>query len=134
MDCKSFRVTAHASDFDIDDLAAAKVECCFCLPLTDNTFVEAQGGSQVFLQGRMLNQVVVVEGLFDHQEIEVIKFRQVIRVGERVSGISVNRKQNTGEETPHFGDDVDVPTGFDLQLDPLITEAQIAFDAFQQLR
>ena len=34
---------------------------------------------------------------------------------------------------PHFSHDVKVPTGFDLELDSLITQGQVSIYAFQEL-
>src|ERR1043165_4885451 len=36
--------------------------------------------------------------------------------------------------TTHFSDDVEIPSRFDLQLNTLITETEIAFDSFEQAR
>ena len=49
-----------------------------------------------------------------------------------VGAIRIDGKQNIWMAAPHFSHDINIPTGFDLEFDSLITERQIFVHAFQQ--
>src|SRR6266545_4167254 len=74
----------------------------------------------------------MIERLLDHQQSEVIERPQVMLVCNGIGGVGVHRKQNIRIMPPHLAHDVNIPTGFDLELDPLITDGQVLIDALQE--
>src|SRR5689334_4423328 len=75
----------------------------------------------------------MTERLLDHQQVKIVQLFEMILVAERVCGISINGKQDLRIPATYFTHDVDVPAGFDLEFDTLITIGEILFDAIQEL-
>src|ERR1700752_2979759 len=73
------------------------------------------------------------ERLFDHQQAEIVERAEMFDVRQGVSGVRVDGEENIRITTPHFADYPHIPTGFDLELDALITQREIAIDALEQL-
>ena len=80
----------------------------------------------------MAEEVLVVEGLFDHQEVELVHGPEHIGVGEGVRGVRVYREQDVRMRRTHGADALQVRTGLDLELDPTVALRQVALDLVQQ--
>src|SRR5881396_1826152 len=74
------RVPTHASQLDIDDSACAGLDRSIRVPRIVNTFIKAERRLELDLQAGMRMNVVPFERLLNHQQIEFIKFSQVIDV------------------------------------------------------
>ena len=120
--------SADASGFDVDDAARA----CGDRFLGDvdglDRLVEADGRLQPPLQRRVVGDVVVVERLLDHHEIECVEPREVRRVRDGVRGVGVHHQRHRSEPRPDHRDGVDVPAGFDLDLDPPVAGGELPLD------
>jgi len=81
----------------------------------------------------MVNEIVVIQRLLDHQQAEVVQCFQVIHVLQRVCRVRIDRKQNFRVTPPHLRDYVYIPTRFDLELDSLIAESEITIHTFEQV-
>ena len=73
-----------------------------------------------------------MEGLFDHQEGELVHGPEHISVGEGVRGVGIYREQDVRMRRPHGADALQVRTGLDLELDTTVALRQVALDLFQQ--
>ncbi len=80
----------------------------------------------------MAEEVLVVEGLFDHQEAELVHGPEHISVGEGVGGVRVHREKDVRMRRTHGADALQVRIGLDLQLDPPVALRQEALDLIQQ--
>ena len=80
-------------------------------------FVEAEIGPQERLQLRVPEQVLVVEGLFDHQEIRIVHRAEHLGVGRRVRAVRVDGEEDSRVDGANGAYAIDVDAGFDLELD-----------------
>ena len=55
-------------------------------------------------------------------------------VGKSVGGVGVGHQQNIGEPCAHLADHIDIPAGFDFDLDALIAGVDFGLDLFEKLR
>ena len=65
----------------------------------------------------MLFQGTGGQGLFDHHQSKLIEFFEDGPVFGPVRGIRVHHQRNFPEALANFLDQIDVPAGFDLDLD-----------------
>ena len=79
--------------------------------------VQADGRRQPALQRRVVAEVVVVQRLLDHHQVEAIERGQVIGIRQRVSGIGVHHQRHVAARLADAGDRGDVPARPDLDLD-----------------
>ena len=80
----------------------------------------------------MIDQIVVIERLFYHQEPKFIQLLQVIEIAEAVSAVGIHRQQDIGMPPSNFLDDVNVPPRFNLQLYSLISQIEMSPNALEQ--
>ena len=80
----------------------------------------------------MIQEVVVVKGLLDHQEVERVELAKHAHVPERVRGVRVDRQQDIGVRPTNGSDALDVGAGLDLQLDPPIPLREVAGDLLEE--
>ena len=64
---------------------------------------------------------------------ELIDLAEHVEIVERVGRVGVDRQLDRREVGAHRGQEVDVPTRLDLQLDPLVTLVDVATDGLQRL-
>ena len=81
---------AHAPQLNIDDAAGAHLNGLLGVVRGANTLVEANGGLQLGLQLRVVDDVVVRQRLFDHHQVVVVQLAQMVDIGKRVGGIRVH--------------------------------------------
>src|SRR5436853_7121039 len=82
----------------------------------------------------MIDEIVVIEWLFDHEQVKLIQPFEMILICDRVSRVGINGKHDLWMPATHLAHNVNVPAGFDLQFDSLITVRQVLFNAVQELR
>ena len=81
----------------------------------------------------MVEDVVMRQGLLNHQKVVVVELLQVRRVGEAIRGVGVDGKLNIGEPPAHLFNDSDIPAGLDLDLDALVARRQLRLDLADQM-
>ena len=81
----------------------------------------------------MIEQVVVLERLLDHHQIELVERRQVRRVRQRVGGVGVDHQGDRAEPLAQARDGLDVPPRLDLDLDALVSVGALGRDAILEL-
>ena len=86
------------------------------------------------LQHRVIVEIVVPEGLLDHEQIESFERHQVVRVFEAVGGVGVAAEHDSRPARANVIEDLDVPAGLAFQLDALIAGRQFPLDSVHQRR
>ena len=71
----------------------------------------------------MRKNVIPLQRLFHHQQIEFVELCEVIGVGETVSGVRIHRKQNVRERAAYRSHIVQIFSRLNFQLDALIAAA-----------
>src|SRR5579859_1581155 len=73
VDLLRYRVPAHASHLDVDDLARSQRDGGLCLLQRVNAFIQANRRLQFFLQRHVTVQIVPAQRLLDHHQMERIE-------------------------------------------------------------
>ena len=74
MNTESLRITTHAPDFNVDYPTTFQLEGRGCLSLANDTFVQTQVRMHQPLKFRMIDQIVVLQRLLNHEQIVLIEF------------------------------------------------------------
>src|SRR6266498_1549376 len=74
----------------------------------------------------------MIERLLDHEQVEIIERSQMTLIRNRVGAVRIDGKQNVRVSSAHLLHYFNVPTGFDLKLDPLITLRQVSVDSIEK--
>src|SRR5258708_27024605 len=125
---------AYAPELDVDDAAGVHADGLFRVMHGANAFVEADGGLKLRLERRVIEDIVMRQGLLDHHQVEFVQALQVIGVGQRVGGVGIGHQPDVGERGAHFTYDIDIPARLDLDFDALIAGVELRFDFLQELR
>ena len=81
----------------------------------------------------MVIEIVVPEGLLDHQQIEFIEGGEVGGVAKPIGGVGVATEHDSRITAAHALEDFHIPARLALELDALITGGQFPFDDVHQL-
>ena len=100
LDSLRLRVSADASELEIDYASCAESDRVPRIVAGTNRFVEANRRRNLFLQFGMIEDVVVSQRLFDHHQVEVVHLFEKRDVGKRVSRIRIGHQANR-QETSH---------------------------------
>ena len=123
---------AQSADLDVDDSAGPQVERLASVLRRMNALVQADRGRQLGLESRMIDDVIVSQGLLDQQQVERIELLERGDVGQSVRGIGIDLERNRRIMFANLPDHVHIPPGLDLQLDAAVTFAQELIDAVEQ--
>ena len=134
VDGDGFAEAADAADLDVDDAAGLHVDCGEGVAAVANGFVETDGGLEALLQHGVEVEVVVPEGLLDHQQVELVPAGDVVEVLHAVGGVGVAAERDVRPAVANGLEDVVVPAGLALQLDALIAGGEFGGDLVHQLR
>ena len=88
----------HSARLDVDDLPAAECDHVGCPIAAGDRLIEADGGSEPFLELGVLHDVVPGERLFDHHEAQVVEQGQVVKVGRRVRVVCIHHEWGVGPD------------------------------------
>src|SRR5260370_891841 len=83
------------------------------------------------LQSGVIEHIVIGKWLLDHHQFEFIKSFEERDVRERVRGICVPHQTNLRKALAYLADDINIPTGLDLNLDALIAIGEFPLDLLQ---
>src|SRR5262245_8166158 len=97
LDFARLGVARNAAQLYVDDPACAQLQRLSRVVHAQNGFVQTYRGLQSWLQLGVVDDVVVGQGLFDHQQVELVQPAEQIGVGERVGGVGVHRHQLLGK-------------------------------------
>src|ERR671923_2736372 len=132
VDALRLRDATHAALLDVDDPARSELDRRARVGGRTYRLVEAQIGSDQRLQLRVLDHVVVMQRLLDHEEVAFVEVSEHSGVVERVRGICVDGKQDVGEGVANRANPLDVEARLDLQLDPPIALPQVPGHQLEQ--
>ena len=82
---------------------------------------------------RVIADVVVLERLLDHHQVEAVERGEVVGIGERVRGVRVDHQRNVAEARADRLDRRDVPARLDLDLDAAVAGVELLPDLGRQL-
>src|SRR5215469_11059774 len=133
VDLFGFGKASNPANLDIDDAASATLHRAGGIAGIFDRLVQADGGPQFLLETGMVVDIVVPQGLLDHQQIELIELAQLLEFVERVGGVRVDAQQDVRPAGAHFLEDVEIPAGLDLQLDAPIAGIEFSLNFLQQL-
>src|SRR3974390_1459291 len=122
---------ADAADLDVDDAAGTQLQRGFGIPRTSNGLVEADGSLDGLLQPRVEIEGVVPQRLLDHKQLESVEGLQVRKVLERVGGVRIATQHDAGPAGANPFEHINVPPGFHLQLDALVSGSKFGSDLLQ---
>ena len=91
----------HAADLDVDDPAGAQVEGLARVVGRVNALVEADRRLQGRLEPGVVDDVVVRQGLFDQEEVEVVERLERGQVIERIRRVGVDLQGDRGKSLAH---------------------------------
>src|SRR5215469_764613 len=124
---------ADPADLDVDDLARAHIDSRKRVAAIADGFVKADRCLDALLQHGVEVEVVVPEGLLNHQQAELVPRRDVIKVLEPVGGVCIAAEHDVVPALSDSLKDMVVPAWLALQLDPLIAGFELKFNLFDQL-
>ena len=116
MDLAGLQEAAHAASFDVDHSARAEADRGPRVVRGADRLVEADRGVDPALQRGVVEEVVVAERLFDHQQLEGVERLEQREVGQAVRRVRVDGDGNSRERPAYLRHRHDVPSRFDLQL------------------
>ena len=90
MDRARLEHAADATLLDVDDPTGAELEGGGRIGRRPDRLVQAQIRPDLCLELRVLDQVLVMQGLFDHQQLEVVEPSEDVEILERVRGVRVD--------------------------------------------
>jgi hypothetical protein len=132
MDGDGLGEASYATDFDVDDAAGVHVDGGEGVAAVAYGFVEADRGVEALLQHGVEVEVVVPEGLLDHEQFELVPLGDVVEVDDAVCGVGVTTELDIGPAAAHLFEDFGVPAGLALELDALVAGGKRLFNLIQQ--
>ena len=133
MDPPRFGHSPDATLLDVDDPARPELDRRGRVGRRTDRLVQADVGPDPCLELRVFDQVVVVQRLFDHQQVELVERQEDVHVGERVGGVRVDRQQDAGVRRADRAHAFHVQARLDLQLDAPVPLREIAVHLREQL-
>ncbi len=91
------------------------------------------GVCKPLLQHGVVIEVVVPEGLLDHQQVEGVKRGQVVGIPQAVGRVGVATERDAGPLVPHPLEDLHIPARLAFELDALVAGGQFPLDDRHQL-
>ena len=119
------RVPADAARLDVDDPAGARARSPPPRRGPCGSTRRGRSASRSAAAARVVADVVVLERLLDHHQVEPIERGEVRGVAERVGGVGVDHQRNGAEPRADRLDRGDVPAGLDLDLDAAVAGGQL---------
>ena len=91
------------------------------------------GVADAFASSAWPDDVLLVEGLFDEQQVELVEPAQVLDVDPRVRRVGIDLERHVGtDQLAHETHRLEVPAGLDLELDADIPVVDVALHLAQQ--
>jgi hypothetical protein len=118
VDAHGLEETPHPSLLDVHDPTGAQIDRGSSVCRRADRLVQAQVGSDLPLQRSMFDEIVVVERLLDHEQVEGVEGAEDLDVLERVRGVRIDRQQDVRVRRAHGPDALDVRARLELELDP----------------
>src|ERR1041385_2840178 len=94
--------------------------------------VETNRCLYLLLQLGMINDVFVVQRLFEHHDVKAIHPFEKIDIGERVGRVCITHQLNIRKGHTYLADDVNIPTRLNFDFDAAVTRLDLAVDFREQ--
>jgi hypothetical protein len=106
MNLARFTEASDAPNLDIDDAARADLDGLGSMTGVANGFVQTNCSTQFRLQLGVIEDIVVPQGLLNHQQIELVELAQMFDLIQGVRGVGVAAQQNIWPARTDFLQDV----------------------------
>ena len=132
-DSQRLEQAADPALLDVDDAAGIERERRAGIVEIVDRLIEAKRRDQLTLQGRVLDDVAVGEGLLDHRQLEGIEFTQERRVLDPVVAIGIRHQGNLRKLAAQGAQPFHILAAHDLDLDAVVRAAKRFLHCRQQL-
>src|SRR5205823_6130552 len=133
MNRQGLRIAPDAPDLHVDDSTASHFQGLPCSRRTRDALVQANWRRQDRLQLGVVHQIVMIKRLLDHEQVEIVELPQKLLIRNGVGAVGVYGKQDVWMTAPHLSHHLNIPTGFDLEFDSLITPSQVSLNPIEKL-
>ena len=123
-----FEHPPDAALLDVDDPTGAELEGGGRIGRRPDRLVQAQIRSDLCLELGVLEEVLMMQGLFDHQQLEIVERSEHVEIVQRVRGVRVDGQEDVRMIGSDRRDPVHVQAGRDLELDPPVALLEIVVD------
>jgi hypothetical protein len=90
MNLESVRQSSDSGWLYVDVTTTGEVNCHLCVSRADDTLVQAHRGPYRALKFCMINQIVVLQRLFDHCQMKIVDALKDGQIVQLVSAIAVD--------------------------------------------
>ena len=98
-----------------------------------NAFIQADVGLQLFLQGRVLKDLVAPQRLLDHEQAKLIELFQMLKIFQAICRIGIAAQHNLRPALTDARQHSHVPARLYFDFDALVSRRQFALNLLQQL-
>jgi hypothetical protein len=119
--------------FNVDHAGAAEIQRLAGILGRVNTLIQADRRFKFTLKLGVVDDVVVRQGLLDHEQVELIQITQRIYVTQCVGRVRVGHQWHIGEAPADDCDHINVVAGCDFELDPAVSFFQVTLYQTYQL-
>lgn len=132
MNRDGIRQAADAARLDVHKAAAFQADCQLGLADVVNALVETDRRADLALQFRMIDDVVVVERLLVHREVELVRLLEEFQVSDAIAAVAIDVDRVRRMLFPHGGEHRQIPTGSEFQFDTRETVRDRLADSIKQ--
>ena len=133
LDAARFRQATDACDFDIDDLAAAKLDSASGIIDAVDTFIEADRCLDRLLQMAVIDNVIRCKRLLDHEKPQLIHFLEEIDIIQGIGRVRIDHQHDVAIFLADGAEIIDIIARFDLALHTAIALCHVFLDGVKQL-
>ena len=133
LDAARFGQATDACDFDIDDLAAAKLDSASGIIDTVDTFIEADRCLDRLLQMAVIDNVIRCKRLLNHEKPQFIHFLEEIDVIQGIGRVRIDHQHDVAIFLADGTEIIDIIARFDLALHTAIALCHVFLDGVKQL-
>ena len=84
-------------------------------------FIQADWRLDLFLQLRVIDDVFMMQRLFEHHHVVLVHLLEHVCIGQRVCRVCVTHQENFWKCRPDLPDHFDIQSRLDLDFDPAVT-------------
>ena len=128
-----FAETTHTAHLDIENPASSGLQRKIGVARIENRFVQTDCRLDRFLQAGMKIDFVIPERLLDHQQIEGVKFSEMLDLIQCISRIRVYAEYYICPARTDFLQHIQIPSRLHLDLDAPVSRRQLGVDLLQKL-
>ena len=133
LDSSGFGQSAHAGYFDVDDLAAAKLDGSSGIIDTVNAFIQADRCLDGSLQVAVIHDIIGCQRLLNHEKAQFIHFLEEVDISERICGIGINHEHDVAVFYSDSSHVIDIIARFDFAFDTAVALLHVLFNRSKKL-